>query len=394
MDQSEKARFILSLHKHSLQAFDGGGTVLGGPSGGGVQPNAGNPNNGLIGGLNGFLGLNNNFQPSAANIQQGTNATQLNNAYQGVQGGIQGQQAFANQAAAQNGFGNQSNVFAQQQALSNQLQQQANGQGPNVALNQLNQATGQNVQNQAALMASQRGAGANPALIARQAAMQGASTQQNAAGQAATLQAQQQIAAQAALANQQAQMQGVAANQIGTQGQGVTNVSQSQQNAQGILQGANASANNAAVSQQNNINSVNAQTAAANQAAAGKTMGGIFSGLSAIAGVPMAQGGLIEMSDHLHEAAKLYHPHLYAGGGEIDLSGSEGLSSGGGNVEASSSKERAVKKDNSYENDKVPALLSEGEIVLPRSVTMHPEAPQKAAEFVMAVLNKRKMGKK
>lgn len=39
----------------------------------------------------------------------------------------------------------------------------------------------------------------------------------------------------------------------------------------------------------------------------------------------------------------------------------------------------------SLKNDKVPAMLSPKEIVLPRSVTMHPDAPRKAAEFVAAV---------
>ena len=72
-------------------------------------------------------------------------------------------QALQNQGALQN----QSNVY-------NQLQQVAQGQGPNPAQAMLNEATGTNVANQAALMVSARGAASNPGLIARQAAMQGA----------------------------------------------------------------------------------------------------------------------------------------------------------------------------------------------------------------------------
>ena len=44
--------------------------------------------------------------------------------------------------------------FRQGQDLANQLSEQAQGRGPNPALAQLQQTTGQNVANQAALMAS------------------------------------------------------------------------------------------------------------------------------------------------------------------------------------------------------------------------------------------------
>lgn len=46
----------------------------------------------------------------------------------------------------------------------------------------------------------------------------------------------------------------------------------------------------------------------------------------------------------------------------------------------------------SLKNDRVPALLSPKEIVLPRSVTMAPDAPEKAAAFVRAILAKHKLG--
>lgn len=99
-------------------------------------------------------------------------------------------------------------ALASQQQLLGQLGQQAVGQGPNPAQNQLNQATAANTANTAALMAGQRGSSQNAGLIARQAGQQGAQNQQQAAGQAATMNAQQQIAARQQLAAQQAQMVG------------------------------------------------------------------------------------------------------------------------------------------------------------------------------------------
>lgn len=41
-------------------------------------------------------------------------------------------------------------------------------------------------------------------------------------------------------------------------------------------------------------------------------------------------------------------------------------------------------------NDKVRAMLSPGEIVIPRSITMHPDAPQLAAKFVANELKKKR----
>lgn len=464
MDHDAKSKFILALHKHSLKAFADGGTALSGPGQDAVTLNASEPG-GVTGAVGGVLGMNNDFQAGSANIQAGTNVDQLNKAYQGVQGGLAGQQAFVNQAAAQNGFGNQSNVFAQQQALANQLQQRAAGGGPNPAQDALNQATSQNVANQTAMMAGQRGAGANAGLIARQAAQQGAATQQQAVGQSATLQAQQQIAAQQALAGQQAQMQGVAANQIAAYGQGANAYSNAQQNAQGILQGANQAYNNAAVSQQANINSVNQQTAAGNQNQSNNTMEivkGIGGAIPGIGSLFHARGGMIESPKMFAEGGlsvdpmpspaagpqsfvgqwlnaspsnlgagpdignvatnPQYIPPQKGGGGspaktpgpasmgEATAPGIEGatavgvdpaalasvaaLAASGGPVKAKTPSQKAVAKDNSYANDKIPALLSEGELVIPRSIMMHPMAAEKAAAFVQAALNKKRMSKK
>ena len=138
----------------------------------------------------------NNFQAKGAALQPGTNADQLNSAYNGAQTALNQQQGLVNTLTPGVGQGAQS-----QANLTGMLTNQANGQGPNPAQAALNQQTGVNVANQAALMAGQRGAGANAGLIAREAAQQGAATQQQAVGQGATLQAQQQLAAEQNLQN-------------------------------------------------------------------------------------------------------------------------------------------------------------------------------------------------
>lgn len=297
--------------------FDDGGDVyaLGGPGGGGTVDSSTNPNTGFLGSINSALGLNNNFEGASANIQQGTNQAQLNRAYNQVQGSIGNQQDLVGSLTP--GVGSSA---ADQAALAEQYGAMSRGEGPNPALTQLNQATGKNVANQAALMAGQRGAGANAGLIARQAAMQGAGIQQDAAGQAATLQAQQQIAAQQNLAN-------LATNRISQAGQAVTGLNSAQQNEQSILQNANTSANNAAVGMQSNINNVNAQTSAANQNMAANTMGGIMSALSGSSAMSMlgAKGGVVDTKNRDHHlmlaemnAHSLQHSKKFDEGGEVD----------------------------------------------------------------------------
>ena len=176
----------------------------------------------------------------------------LNNLVGGEQGlasAPPGQTALpGNIAAAQSGVtGN----IANQNAFATALQNQMNGGGPNLAGSLLSNATGQNVQNTAALMAGQRGTGSNPGLLARQAATQGATIQQNAAGQAAAERAQQQLSAQSGLANTygtigQEQGQNLATNQQALTGQNQQTIQTNQTNA--TIGGNNATANSNAVS--------------------------------------------------------------------------------------------------------------------------------------------------
>lgn len=504
-------------------------------------------------------------QSQVFNQQQGL-ANQLGNA-NGVSAQVDAlnqQQALNNQLAANNGAANLGSIYGQGQTLANQLsnaggvqnlgsalqsqqalanQQQgtaaqyqgiANGTGPNPAQAALNQSTGQNVANQAALMAGQRGASANVGLLARQAAQQGAATQQQAVGQGATLQAQQQLGAlsgltaqQQAIGNtqqnvaniaaqqigqqqaQQAQLAAQAAQQVGLQQAGTnaaqqaasnitaqqqaqqqalagqTNVlanqqigttaanTQAQQAEQSLLQNALASQNQQNVNMQGNVNSANAglanttmqgqqgliggglQGAASAASMAGKT-GGARGGMvhqyaeggiatpiinpPPVPGAPQQQGPLssfgqflsgfgqpksqndqdqssFNMSNNgnpgaaslqkgmgnLVQAAgsKFGKSNIPASGiiadnADLGMAAAKGGVAkkhdfrSGGDVKAKDQKEKAVKAGNSYSNDKIPAVLSEGEVVIPRSVMQGKDPIRGAADFVAKVMAKQK----
>lgn len=227
---------------------------------------------GTKGGANG-TGFNG---PTGADIVNPTDPTQIKDAYGNVQNSMEAQRQLLAALQNQNGLQNQSQVYGQLQGI-------ANGTGPNPAQAMLNQSTGQNVANQAALMAGQRGAGANAGLLARQAAQIGSGIQQNAAGQAATLQANQSLNAinsAGGLANTQA------ANQIG-QVNANTSAAQSEQQA---LLNAQAAVNNAKVGMQSNINNVNGSLIGTGMQGQQKLIGGLMSGAGAAMG---AEGGVV-----------------------------------------------------------------------------------------------------
>ncbi len=239
-----------------MRHYDSGGTVLSGPTTNApaVAPNT--KAGGLFGGISGLLGTQNNFQAGYAPVQAGTTAGQLNNSYGQANQAIGQNQALVNTlqpGAAQ--------AAQTQNALTGQLQGVVAGTGPNAAQTALNQNTGQNIAQTAALQAGQRGGSQNVGLLARQIGQQGAATQQQAVGQAATQQAQQQLAAQQ-------QLQSLAAQQAGQAQTAVGGLNTSVQGEQGILQNANTNLNNANVAMQSNANIVNSGVATANQGAA------------------------------------------------------------------------------------------------------------------------------
>lgn len=213
--------------------------------------------------------------PQGANITNPVKAGQTDTAYTGVQNSQQAQQQLLQALQAQNGLQNQSNVY-------NQLQGVANGTGPNPAQAMLAQQTGQNVANQAALAAGQRGAAGNVGLMARQAAQQGANLQQQAVGQGATLQAQQAL-------NAMGQMGNLATTQAGQQiGQTQANAGQQLAEQQALLN-ATQGVNSANVSNQASINAGNAGMATARMQGQSGLIGGVLNGVGGALG--LAEGG-------------------------------------------------------------------------------------------------------
>lgn len=379
-----------------------------------------------------------NFRAKSANILQPVDLSQIGQAYGNTQQGLGQQQAFIQALMGQGGIQNQANVFAQQQALANQLQGLANGTGPNPALQQLQNTTGQNVANQAALMGGQRGAGSNVGLMARQIGQQGAGIQQQAAGQGAVLAANQQLAGMNALQNQQALMGQMAGQQVGQQGAALAGYNQAAQGQQGNLLAGLGNYNNANVAMQSNMNNANAglanTTAQGQQAVLGGVLGGIGSvmglagggqvpgrmvpnlgnfgqqiaennpipaGPSSFAGQWLAQSsqpkenpwasmGSAESNQGAAMLNKGMSNFVSRGGEGLKkwapvVSGMMGASSGG-KVPG-----KAVAKGDSYSNDNVPAMLSPGEVVIPRSVMQSKDPVNNAAKFVAAVLAKNGM---
>lgn len=158
---------------------------------------------------------------SQARAYKETNA--LNNQLEGANGvgnlgNVQNQATgLSGQLAGNQGVSNQNAGFQGLANTAGRYEDVASGRGPNPAQAMLNQQTGNNIAQQAALMAGQRGAGANVGLLARQAAQQGAATQQQAVGQGATMQAQQSLNALSGLTAAQQAAANVAQQQVGNQ---------------------------------------------------------------------------------------------------------------------------------------------------------------------------------
>ena len=206
----------------------------------------------------------------------GAGANQTN-ASAAIQPNIQNYNPAISNALGQIGVGNQQQqqVFGNENALAGNLQQQVAGQGPGTALaqTQLQQATQQNIQQQAALAASQRGM--NPALAQRQALQGAATTNQAAANQSAQLVQQQQLAAQQQLAGL-----------YGQQGSQALGQQQATTGLVGGLAGANNQQLGAQVSAQGVNQSANAQNA---------TLGtGFLGGLGSVASTLLSAGGPVD----------------------------------------------------------------------------------------------------
>ena len=248
----------------------------------------------IVGAITGGGGKGMGFSATSADLTKPFTNEELDQQYKGVQTGLSQQQDFLRAVQAQNGLANQSSVFNQQQAV-------ANGTGPNPAQAMLANSTGANVANQAALMAGQRGSGANVGMMARQAANQGAAIQQNAAGQAAALQAQQSLGALN-------QMGGIATNQANQQGNATNAYTNAALQGQQNMLGAVGAYNNAMVGNQSNLNNVN-----------GAMQGNIASQQGNMLGNVMGAAG---------SAAQMI-PSMFSGGGS-SAAGSTAMAGGAG----------------------------------------------------------------
>ncbi len=207
-----------------------------------------------------------------------------NTAAQGVVTG-QGQQA--------QGFGEQGQVLGQQLGFAQMLQQQAQGGGPQLATQQIKDATARNNANAAGLAASSKSS--NPATAAREALMAAAGSNQAAAGQVGQTSLQQQLMAQQELGGALQGASGTAAGRTGA-GTALTGTTG------GITNTANANLNTG----QNAANQVNEQVAAQNASTLNSAIGGLAQGAGAAFGlseggeVPgMASGGPVGHIPHM-----------------------------------------------------------------------------------------------
>jgi len=191
-------------------------------------------------------------------------------------------------------------------------------------------------------------------LMTRQAAQQGANIQQQAVGQGATMQAQQQLNAinalqgqQNAIGNTMGQMGGMANQQVANQMAGIGAMTGATAQNQAAMMGGLQQQNQQRIGNVQQANS--AQSGVETMAAKNQqdTRGGLFGAIGTAAGfLGLSEGGHVP--------------------GRPEVRG------------------------DSAQNDKVPAMLSPGEIVVPRSAA---KDPQKAAAFVKQVIQNKNPSK-
>jgi len=223
-------------------------------------------------------------------------------------------------------------VIEGQNQLVAQLQAQANGTGPNPAMQMMRKANDENIRMNAGFTASQKGI--NPALAARLASQNQAMMSQKNAADMGIVQAQQQIQAQNTLAN--------------------------------VYSG----------QQQNNLRSqeMQLQNQQTNNARNTQIFGGLLNGVGAFAGQEYVRRNYGTNADG-SGAQKMQDDGSYEDGRRMGYSQ-------GGPVPG-----QAQVQGNHPANDTVPAMLSPGEIVIPRT---HAKSPEMAKRFIDNVLKNNK----
>ncbi len=340
---------------------------------------------------------------------------------------------------------NYGTVFGQQQALAQQLQAQANGTAPSIANEQLKQGLAQNNARTFGLAASTLGT--NPGLLQRRALMANSEANQAASGQAAMNRLAERNAAQGQLGSLYGTEGGQAIyNQMAnTQQAGTFGGLQENQNQGRATNQHSSDALNEDVWKTQSQNAKDLEAAGINGVA---TLGAGAVGLAKAPGAAhggrigalsrYADGGVIDpakMASDAHDVIDYPHdsftsaiqrlvannrvdqrlldgsaqnrrwpmPHEYQSAVDAEdknLSAMRASKMGpprpmangggiarpmlsllrGGNVPG-----RAQYPGDDKRNDVVPAVLSKEEVVLPRSVTLSPNAPEMAKRFMSAV---------
>lgn len=262
----------------------------------------------------------------------------------------------------------QMGVLGQQGQLAGNLFAGLNGSQPSVAQQQLAQTTQGNVANAFAMAQANPN---NPA-AARMAAMNAGNVNQQAAGQGALLRAQETQNTQGMLGGLLGNMQQGAG---GIRGQDVGTYGTLQNTAQGYL------------GQQMQLQQMQQQAAAQRQQAQQTAFSGAQS--NAVGGKILGAAGSIAGAAmglaHGGQVPSVMGDRICAGCGHLNSECICGSRAHGGLIPG------YAKGGDSKANDTVPAMLSPGEVVLPRSVTKAGDAPDKAKAFVEAIRKKHKL---
>jgi hypothetical protein len=330
--------------------------------------------------------------------QSGLQQGQLEQTYKQKQDALQQIMNFV--AATQPGS---AQALASQQALNQQLTAMGQGQGPSPATALLQQQAGDIAAQQASMMAGQRGASQNVGLVGRQAAQAGMQAQQRAGSQAAILRQQEQLSALdqlRQLSGQQVEQQRLGAGQAGQ-----ATLQDQQQALQAQAQQEQMRTEMSKQQQQQKGNLLGGLIGGVGSVLTGGLLPGIASaGLfpsigKAVSSVPsmlfgpgssqgpkgsnvsdytsLSEGGQVEQPEEPHQ---MEQPDIVS----LLLEGEK--MSRGAMVPG-----KAKVDGDSYSNDTVPALLSPGEIVVPRSAAKDPE---KAAAFAHSVAMRARKKKK
>jgi hypothetical protein len=259
-------------------------------------------------------------------------------------------------------------VGEEQRRLAEALRAQAEGRTPSLAAMQYARALEQSQAAAASQLASARGL--SPAMAQQLLMTQQAGARQAAAGKSAELRLQEQQMAQANLGTLLGQRRqgsligGQVAGGLGQQA-GQLGLSQQQMEQQRLL----AEQELRMRQQQNTERGIATGVGTVGGALIGGFLGGpagAVAGASLGSRIGSGSGGAASKSE-------LDALTLKAKGGEI--------------------KGRSKFNGDTRTNDTVPALLSPGEIVLPRSVAQSEDAPEKSKKFVEAIKSRKKTGK-